>query len=252
MSARTLFAWLGCVLALGAWALAAQLDLPLLSSPVEVGGALANLAAQGRLLADVAASTYRVLIGVSIALALTLVLVAMSVVVANLADVFSGPIELARPVPPIAWVPLAIMVLGVGDGSAAAIVAIGAFFPMWLSTIRGVTAIRNTHVLAAQSLGAKARHLAAYIVVPSVLPHALHGLRVGVGMGWFSVVAAEMMGASSGLGHGVQLFSLNLEIANLYAYIGSIGILGFTFNALLVWLERKACAWHTTESWRND
>jgi ABC-type nitrate/sulfonate/bicarbonate transport system permease component len=228
------------------------LNLPLLSSPAAVADALADLAAQGRLFADAAASTYRVLIGVSIALTLTVVLVAMAVLVRHLADIFSGPIELARPVPPIAWVPLAIMVLGVGDSSAAAIVAIGAFFPMWLSTIRGVAAIRHTHILAAQSLGARARHLAAYIVIPSVLPHALHGLRVGVGMGWFSVVAAEMMGASSGLGHGVQLFSLNLEIANLYAYIGSIGVLGFTFNILLVWLERKACAWHTAESWRDD
>ena len=71
-------------------------------------------------------------------------------------------------------------------------------------------------------------------------------------MGWFCVVAAEMMGASSGLGHGVQLFSLNLEIANLYAYICLIGVLGFTFNILLVALGRKVCAWHTTESWLND
>jgi ABC-type nitrate/sulfonate/bicarbonate transport system permease component len=252
MRSSTHFALLGCAFFVVAWAAAAELDLALLSSPAAVAGALVDLATRGRLFADAAASIYRVAIGVGIALVLTMTLAAMAILVPRLSDMLSGPIELARPVPPLAWVPLAIMVFGVGNSSAAAIVALGAFFPMWLSTIRGVAGIRHAHILTAMSLGARSPQLAAYIFIPSVLPHALHGLRVGVGMGWFCVVAAEMLGASSGLGHGVQRFSLNLEIANLYAYICLIGVLGFTFNILLVALERKVCAWHTTESWRNE
>lgn len=252
MKFRNHYASMGCAALVVAWACAATLEWELLSSPAAVAAAVVDLATQGRLFADVAASVYRVSIGVGIALVLTLVLAALAVVVPRLSDVLSGPIELARPVPPIAWVPLAILVFGIGNASAAAIVALGAFFPMWLSTVRGVASIRHAHILTAMSLGARAPHLAAYIIVPSVLPHALHGLRLGVGMGWFCVVAAEMMGASSGLGHGVQLFSLNLEIANLYAYICMIGLLGFSLNVVLLGLERRVCAWHTTESWRND
>jgi len=68
-----------------------------------------------------------------------------------------------------------------------------------------------------------------------MLSSFMHGIRLGVGLAWFSLVAAEMMGASSGLGHGIQLFSLNLQIANLYAYLLTIGLVGFTLNLMLTW-----------------
>ncbi|WP_159107337.1 ABC transporter permease [Azospirillum sp. B506] len=245
MLARQVWPLLGCALLVVLWALAARGAPTLLPPPGDVALALVDLAQQGRLAADAWASVSRVLMGLAVAVAATLVLAVPAAVWPAFGAVASGPIELVRPVPPIAWVPLAIMAFGVGTGAAVAIVALGAFLPLWLATAKGLRLVRRSHLLAARSLGAGWRLLLTDVAVPSVLPHFLHGLRLGVGLGWFSVVAAEMMGVPSGLGQGVQRFSLNLEMARLYAYIVAVGAIGFAWNALLLPLEGRACHWLT-------
>jgi ABC-type nitrate/sulfonate/bicarbonate transport system permease component len=234
----------GCLLVLVLWSFGARSYQPLLPPPSAVAANLLYLAAEGPLGEDVWASVTRVLGGVGIALLVTVLLGLGAALWPPFERIIAGPIELARPVPPIAWVPLAIMAFGVGPRSAIAIVTVGAFFPMWLSVARGLREIQKVHVLAARSLGAGPGILLSDIVLPSVLPHLLHGLRLGVGLGWFSVVAAEMMGAPNGLGRGIQMFSLNIEVTNLYAYILTTGAIGFACNSILFALERRAGHWH--------
>lgn len=234
---------LGCALLLVVWAVAAGFHPGLLPAPATVAEALVELARQGRLGADAWASISRVLVGVAIAATATIGLAIPAAVWPAFGDVLAGPVEVVRPVPPIAWVPLALMIFGAGADAAVAIVALGAFFPVWLATMKGLRQVRRPHLLAARSLGAGPRLLLTDVVVPSVLPHFLHGLRLGVGLGWFSVVAAEMMGVPHGLGQGVQLFGLNLELERLYAYILVIGGLGFAWNAVLLPLEHRAGHW---------
>jgi ABC-type nitrate/sulfonate/bicarbonate transport system permease component len=252
MQGKVVRSLLGCTVFVAIWALAAGGGTTLLPSPLNVLQALGNLAAEGRLWSDVLASALRVFAGIGLAAIISLSLLGMALVVPSLSDVFSGPIELLRPIPPIAWVPIGIAAFGASDRSAIAIVATGAFFPMWLGGISGIASIRRAHVLAARSLGAGSRHLLTGVVGPCVLPAGLRGLRLGVGMGWFSVVAAEMIGAPGGLGQGLQLYSMNLQTAQLYAYILTIGIIGYILNALILALQRRVCRWQETDGWRHE
>jgi ABC-type nitrate/sulfonate/bicarbonate transport system permease component len=204
----------------------------------------AGLLRSGTMLRDALASLGRVAPGVGFALAGAVALTGLGAAVRVLGDLLDGILELIRPIPPIAWTPVAILAFGIGNAPAVAIVCVGAFFPIWLGLQQGLREVRTQHVLAARSFGAGRRLLLTDVIVPSVLPYALHGLRVGLGLGWFCVVAAEMMGAHSGLGYGVQLFSLNLELGRTYAYLVVIGSLGAAMNALMRAAERRWARWH--------
>ena len=113
------------------------------------------------------------------------------------------------------------------------------FCPTWFGVLQGLKEVREQHLRAAYSLGCSRILLVTDVIVPSVLPYFVHGLRLGVGLGWFCVVAAEMMGASTGLGYGVQLSSLNLEMERLYVYLFVIGLIGLASNWLLLALDRQ-------------
>jgi ABC-type nitrate/sulfonate/bicarbonate transport system permease component len=233
------------VLLLGlVWWLATPPKSTLVPPLASVAREAADLARSGTLLRDALASLGRVAPGVGIALAAAVALTGLGAAVRGLGDLFEGVLELIRPIPPIAWTPVAILAFGIGNAPAVAIVCVGAFFPIWLGLQQGLREVRTQHVLAARSFGAGRRLLLTDVVVPSVLPYALHGLRVGLGIGWFCVVAAEMMGAHSGLGYGVQLFSLNLELGRTYAYLVAIGVLGAAMNALMRTAERHWARWH--------
>jgi ABC-type nitrate/sulfonate/bicarbonate transport system permease component len=215
--------------------------VPPLASVVREALALAR---SGTLLKDAGASVGRVLPGVGIAFAAAALFSSLGAAVERLGALSDGVLELFRPIPPIAWAPIAILAFGIGDAPAVAIVTLGAFFPIWLGMQQGFRSVRQQHLWAARSFGAGRLVVATDVLFPSVLPSALHGLRVGVGTGWFCVVAAEMMGAQSGLGYGVQLFSLNLELGKTYTYLLAIGVLGALMNALLKALERRSGRWH--------
>jgi ABC-type nitrate/sulfonate/bicarbonate transport system permease component len=201
-----------------------------------------DLVKGGVLVPDVVASLVRVVGGVAIAFALASFLCCVAVIVPKVGLMLEGIGEIFRPIPPIAWTPVAIIVFGIGNAPAVAIVGVGAFFPIWLGLQSGIEAVRQEHVQAAHTLGATRLNTARFVILPSVQPHAIRGLRLGTGLGWFSVVAAEMVGASSGLGYGIQLFSLNLEIEKMYAYLLMIGGLGWVQSSILRELEQAVFA----------
>jgi ABC-type nitrate/sulfonate/bicarbonate transport system permease component len=218
-------------------------DVALLPPLMEVGTAVWKLLASGPLIEDASASIERVLSGVGISVCLSLTLAVGTALHRPIADYLHGVVELVRPVPPIAWTPIAVVSFGIGDRPAIAIVATGAFFPIWLGILHGLREVRPAHLAAAMSLGATRMRLIIEIIVPSVLPHAFHGFRLGMGLGWFCVVAAEMVGASNGLGFGIQLFSLNLEMEKLYAYIICVGVIGYISNVILLAIDRRLSLW---------
>lgn len=210
----------------------------------EVADDFVRMSRSGLLLKDTLASIARVLAGVGIATAVVVLLGILSVAVKEFGFLLGGPVEVLRPVPPLAWVPIAILIFGVGDAPAIAIVALGAFFPLWLGMQQGFSEVRAQHLLAARSFGASGRIRLTDVIIPSVLPYAFHGLRLGLGLGWFCVVAAEMMGANTGLGYGVQLFSLNLELGKTYVYLLAIGLLGAAMNYGMRAVEDRIFQWH--------
>jgi ABC-type nitrate/sulfonate/bicarbonate transport system permease component len=201
-----------------------------------------SLVLSGMIFVDMRLSLWRVGTGAIIGVLAALV-AGVACIIPMVRDMISGPLELARPIPPIAWIPLALVLFGVGDPSAIALVALAVFFPVMLSIVLALDSIDGDLVLAARSLGARPPELVRHVYVPAMAPIVLTGVRLGVGIGWFSVVAAEMVGSHRGLGYGIQIASLNLEMERFFVYLAVIGICGFVMNAALLWIHDRVNAW---------
>ena len=234
---------IGLLVLLAVWVLFESSAGVLLPPLGDVISNIVDLAFRGWLLQDILASLYRVTAGVCVSFLLASLMALVSVYWKAFPDYVAGGVEVLRPVPPIAWVPLALVALGVGDKPAIAIVALGAFFPIWLGMVQGIRNVNPSHLHAAASMGCNQRLLLTNVIIPSALPDIAHGLRLGVGLAWFCVVAAEMMGAASGLGYGIQLFSQNLEISRMYVYLLTIGLLGYFSNMLLEHVSARLNSW---------
>jgi ABC-type nitrate/sulfonate/bicarbonate transport system permease component len=240
---RPLRSLIGLLVLLVVWVLFGSSAGVLLPPLGDVISNIYDLAYNGWLIQDIFASLYRVAAGVCLSFLLASLMALVSVYWKSFPDYVAGGVEVLRPVPPIAWVPLALVALGVGNRPAIAIVALGAFFPIWLGMVQGIRNVNLSHLHAAASLGCKQRLLLTDVIIPSALPDIAHGLRLGVGLAWFCVVAAEMMGAASGLGYGIQLFSQNLEISRMYVYLLTIGLLGYFSNMLLEHISGRLNRW---------
>jgi NitT/TauT family transport system permease protein len=206
----------------------------------------------GELAVDITASLLRVGAGVFIALLFAALTLALSRVSTFVGEVVFSCCELLRPVPPIAWTPFAVIALGVGNASAVVVVVVGAYFPMLSTLQKGLRDVVNGYVMAAASLGATRTTTLFGVFLPSILPSLLSGLRIANGIGWFTVVAAEMMGASSGLGYGLLLASANLDYSRCAAYIGVVGVVGWVTGVAFSWFERRYCQWNRQEFASDD
>lgn len=223
-------------------------NVGLVPTPMQVARALHEMVANGQLFLDVLASLRRVFSGFFLAGVAGIFFGMLLARLGRLAVWFDAPFELLRPIPPIAWIPLAILWFGIGETPAYFIVFLGAFFPILTNVHAGVLATEKLHINAARCLGAGRRLLLTDVILPSALPNILTGLRVGFGVGWICVITAELVGAQSGLGYMIQLNRLLLRTDKVIAGMVVIGCLGFAFNQLLVWLERKLVRWRTPAS----
>ena len=236
-------AGIGLLLLLIVWHLVSLKQSVLIPPLSQIGSQFWFLLESGLLLEDMVSSVFRIMLGLVISTSLAIVLGLIAAFWAQFSDYLSAIFELVRPVPPIAWVPVAIIAFGIGYKAAVAIVALGSFFPIWLGIQQGLANLNHAHLLAARSLGAGRVLTVFEIIVPSVFPYFLHGLRLGVGIAWFCVIAAEMVGSTSGLGYGVQLFSLNIEMPRVYCYLLAIGVLGLCSNYLVQHLSDRLVKW---------
>jgi ABC-type nitrate/sulfonate/bicarbonate transport system permease component len=116
-------------------------------------------------------------------------------------------IEVVRPIPPLAWIPIAIVWFGLGIKSAAFIIFLGAFFPVLLNTISGVLSINPILVEAARTLHAKEKDIFFKVLFPGAVPSIFVGMRIGVGIGWMTLVAAEFTGVREGYGLGYMIMT---------------------------------------------
>jgi len=156
---------------------------------------------------------------------------------------FTGPvIELIRPIPPLAWIPFAIYFFG-DPFDAIFIVFLAAFFPIFLSTAAGVKAVDPTLIDVARTLGARRVALFAKVVVPAALSHIVTGLRIGLGIAWMSIVAAEMVGVKGG-GLGVYVWSM-AEVGRfdaVFAGMALIGLIGLGLTGGMGYVQRRLFA----------
>jgi len=157
--------------------------------------------------------------------------------------VFDPLIEFYRPVPPLAYLPLIVIWFGIGELSKVLLILLAIFAPVVIATATGVRNTDATRLRAAQSFGATRWQLLRFVVLPSALPEILTGLRVGLGVGWSTLVAAELVAATRGLGFMVQSAAqfLNTDIVLLGIFV--IAIIAFGLELGLRALQRRFVPW---------
>jgi len=215
----------------------------IIPAPFEVLKSLLLMLLKGPLAADVCSSTKRVFVGFLFA---SLLAVPLGIIFGwnrPLSRYFLPAIELIRPIPPIAWIPLAILWFGIGDSSSYFITALASFFPIFINSFVGAKSVEKVHINSALSLGASHKLIITDILLPSTLPFIFTGMRLGLGVAWMSVIAAELIAARSGLGYMIQLHRMLLETEKVIAGMVVIGIIGFTMNLFMLYFQKKFIPW---------
>ncbi|MCP4806594.1 MAG: ABC transporter permease [Proteobacteria bacterium] len=219
---------------------AVAVDSPVLPSPVDVLQSDTD-----GLAADAWQSLSRVLVGYLFAAVLSVTLGSAAALSGSVGRGVRALVNGLRPIPPIAWVPLAILWFGLGDGSAWFIVFIGAFFPVFVQVAWALGRPPAKWLELAASVGASPSQTFWSVRLPAAAPGIAAGLRTGLGLAWTSVIAAELVGAQSGLGYRIQLHRLMLETDAVVAGMLIIGVLGFGMDRLARLVEKRLVPWET-------
>ena len=196
----------------------------------------------GNLVGHALISTARVMLGFGTAV---LVAVPIGVLIARnqaIEPYLDPALQILRPIPPIAWTPLAILWFGLGLRAIVFLIFIGAFWPMLLNTISGVREVPSILRRAAASLGATQTQVLFTVVLPAAIPFLFTGLRLSFGSAWITIVAAELIAASEGLGYLIMNARRILAAPDIIVGMLTIGLLGLFFDRLFRLIERRLYA----------
>ena len=218
-----------------------------LPTPTEVASAAVSIFQDGyanaTLFEHVGASLLRVLSAAAIAIVLGTPIGLLMGLNKWAKGVFDTPIEFYWPLPPLAYLPLMIIWLGIGETSKIALLALAMFAPIVLSAQAGVRSVSQERVNAALSLGATRLQLLREIVLPSALPEILTGIRISLGVGWGTLVAAELIAATRGIGYLIMSASQFLATDVVFVGIGIIAACAFAFTFAMRLLEAWLVPW---------
>jgi taurine transport system permease protein len=160
-----------------------------------------------------------------------------------MSGIFDPPIEFYRPIPPLAYLPLMIIWFGIGETSKVLLIFLSVFAPVVLGARSGVKSAAIEQIHAAYSFGATRWQVMRHVILPSALPEILTAMRIGIGFGWTTLVAAEMVAATKGLGYMVLSASQFLQTPVVIMGIFVIAIIAFAFDMLVRMLERRLVPW---------
>jgi NitT/TauT family transport system permease protein len=224
---------------IGAWWLAVYLTHSLVfPSPADVVMGTWELVRNSTLWDHIGASLMRVGVGFGLALCFALPLGLWMGWVDSAYRTLNPLFQILRPISPIAWIPIAILWFGIGNTSPIYLIFISSVFPMIVQTTAGVHTIEKRFLRAAQNFGVSRRTLFKQVVIPAVLPQVLVGMRIGLGVAWLVVVAAEMIALRSGLGYMIMD---SRNAGNRYDLVVSgmimIGLIGLSLDATMRLLE---------------
>jgi NitT/TauT family transport system permease protein len=153
-------------------------------------------------------------------------------------------VQVLRPIPPIAYIPLAILWFGLGNAPAIFLIALGAFFPVLINTIAGVRAVDSIYLRAAQNLGANQWTIFRRVILPAATPYILSGVRIGIGTAFIVVIVSEMIAVNNGLGFRIlearEYFWSDKIIAGMF----TIGFLGLAIDTAMNRLNNYLLRWH--------
>jgi NitT/TauT family transport system permease protein len=220
------------------WLVVVSTHSAIFPTPWQVVTGTLELARDGTLWSDIGASLMRVGVGFSLAVTIA---VPMGLWMGWVKGAFStlNPIfQILRPISPIAWIPIAILWFGVGDASPIFLIFMSSVFPMVVQTTAGVHTIERRYLRAAENFGVSRYTLFSRVIIPAVLPQIIVGMRIGLGVAWLVVVAAEMIALRSGLGY---LIIDSRNAGNRYdLVIGGmviIGLIGLSLDGAMRLME---------------
>ena len=236
-------------IALMVWQVAASLvGSPFFPAPHRIVEAFIKLATRGdtfghSLWAHSWASIERVLVGFGLGV---LFAVPLGLLMGLYPKVYAGTRSVLEPlrfIPPIAWIPLAIIFFS-GLTRFAFLIFLGAFFPIFTSTLVGVARVEPIHRKVGIVHGASKLWILRSVVVPTVLPDIMAGMRVGLGTAWLTIVAAELAGGiSTGLGRMMTNYAELLQVPEVIVGMLLIGLIGFLMNEILLLVEKRLFRW---------
>ena len=152
-------------------------------------------------------------------------------------------IELLRPIPVLAWVPLAVLMIPGREAPIIFLAFLAAFFAVTLNTVLGVASIDDVYFRAARCLGSKPRHIFLRVVLPGAMPYIFTGLQIGVGVAWFSLVAAEMVSGEHGLGFLIWDSYVLSQYPVIVIAMVTLGVVGFLYSFIIRLVGRMLMRW---------
>jgi len=197
----------------------------------------------GELPHDLLATFLRVLVGFLIGATLALPLGLLMGNFERIHLLFNPLIQILRPIPPIAYVPLSILWFGLGNPPAYFLISLGAFFPVLMNTISGVRNVDAIYIRAARNLGAGKTTLFVRVIIPASLPHILTGLRVGIGVAFICVIVAEMIAVNNGLGYRIIEAREYFWSDKIIAGMITIGLLGLAIDTVMSKINNYLLRW---------
>lgn len=220
------------------WAAVAGTGSVIFPTPWQVVTGTTELVRDGTLFEHIGASLFRVGAGFGLAVAIALPLGLWMGWVRGAFVTFNPIFQMLRPISPIAWIPIAILWFGVGNASPIFLIFLSSVFPMVVQTTAGVHTIERRYLQAAENFGVSRYTLFTQVVIPAVLPQIIVGMRIGLGVAWLVVVAAEMIALRSGLGY---LIIDSRNAGNRYDLVIAgmviIGLIGLLLDGAMRLLE---------------
>lgn len=223
-------------------------DRTLFPPPTAVMAALVEMARRGELLHDIYSSLARAMAGFALG---SIVGVATGLLTGRIQtlDAFLTPVlQLFRPLPPVAIIPLIIVWFGIGETSKVFSIAFAVFFPVWINTDQGARRVPRSFLWSARTLGCGYPQSLWRVILPAAVPFIVSGLRVGVSLAFVMVYVSELSGASSGVGYQISISYLAYRVDRMMAALATLGLLGLLFDTALVQLLYRALPWLRLDS----
>ena len=203
---------------------------------------------QGTWLANVEYSASRVAVGFLMAMVVAIPL-GLMIGWSRLSAIMVDPmVQIFRPIPITAWLPFSIAAFGITNMGSISLIFLGGFFAIVVNATQGARDVDNNLVRAARMMGAGPWVLLRRVILPAALPNIFTGMRLGLGIAWTAVVAAEMVAVKSGLGYVLWDAYYIGRMDIVFADMASIGLMGFLSDRLIIWVERRVLTWRLMQN----
>lgn len=255
-SHNTILALIVPIILFIAWDLSVRYQLvpsTLVASPAMTLAAFVSMVKDGTLAANCLISGERLICGFVLGTVAGIIAGTLIALNRTIAAMFQPTISVLAPIPPIAWVPLLIMLLGIGELSKIFLIALGTFFIILLHTVQGIRSADRQFIELAQVLGKSRSEMLFSILLPSAVPEIFTGMRVAMGLAWTLLLVSEIIASSQGLGWLIWDARNFSRPDDLFAGMIVVGILGRASDLLLLALEKNFTRWRSTfGTWQEN